>query len=738
MLRKILFIVSLVIVLVSLNWFNELLASDMDNLTVEQREALLKKLRTPPAGQANSNYWETPQIFQENESAVQEGTADEYLTGLSEGQARDIENSKSVDPNRLPEFGELVPFGFELFGSDRENEIPIDIPSAQDYILGPGDNLLIYLWGRVEKEFSLTLDREGKIFMPQVGEVVGWGLTLEQFTAKVKRQLSKVYSDFDLTVSLGKIRSIRIFVAGEVRRPGAYTVSSLTSLFNALYLGGGPNVRGSMRQIKLMRGGKAKAVADLYNLLLKGDNSSDVRLQNGDVIFVPVAGPQVAVRGEVKRSAVYELQGEEKALDLLQLAGNPTAEAHLDRVMLERISPDSEWEVLDLNLNAIGAEAEDNVLLRDGDRITVYSIFEAKKNIVSVFGQVKHTGYYERNDSTKVSDLIKRAQLKPYDVFYERADLFRRYADCRREVIPINIAKVLSGETGDIQLMDRDSLYIYSIDEVEWKKHVYIEGEIKNPGEYPLYDKMSIEDLIFLAGSFTRGAYRHRIEIARIDSLGDVTIAHVDPSNSTSEHIMLQEDDHIYVRQLPEWHLHRAVTISGEVLYPGKYTLSSRGETLYQLLQRVGWFTENSFPKGTVVKRATIQDALTRSGVPRIIERSAPLKEDSLGRITRQNTIDWDSHDMNRLIIDMDRIIASRGQEADIVLEPGDKIFVPTIPSGISVIGAIGSNGTIKYTERKPVKYYIERAGNFTRQADKKETRLIRATGEVLSGGILD
>ncbi|UCE25515.1 MAG: SLBB domain-containing protein [Candidatus Zixiibacteriota bacterium] len=743
MVRRVVFTVSLVIVLVSLNWFTRLLAGEVDNLTPEQRQALLKKLRSGSPAEGDQYYWETPQIFDGEQPAEQDNgpsrdqahPADDISGGRTGGRVTDAHGS--VDD--MPEFSELLPFGTELFAGERGNETPIDIPSAQDYVLGPGDNVIVYLWGRVEKEFNLTLDREGKVFIPQVGTMVGWGLTLEQFTGKAEKLFSKVYSDFDLTVSLGKIRSIRVFIAGEVRRPGAYTVSSLTSLFNALYRAGGPNARGSMRQIKLMRGGELVVVVDLYNLLLKGDNSSDVRLKNGDVIFVPVAGPQVAIRGEVKRSALYELRGDERALDLLQLAGNPTATAHLERVMLERISSDNEWEVLDLNLTAKDPGRASNVELHDGDRMTVYSIFEAKKNMVAVFGHVKHTGYYERNDSTLVSHLIARAQLQPYDVYYDRADLFRRYPDRRMEVIPVDIGAVLAGDAeADVLLQDRDSLHIYSIDEVCWDRHVYIEGEVNSPGVYPLYERMSVRDLIFLAGSFTRRAYRHQIEIARIDSAGEVAITHVDMTRANTDEIVLREDDHVYVRQIPEWEQHRAVTITGEVLYPGEYTLSKREETLYQLLQRAGGFTENAFPKGLIMERPTIHEDLLRQRVSKIISKSESLKEDSLGQVHRRNTVDFDDDAMNRLIIDMDGILASGGREADIVLQPGDRIHVPTTPSGISVIGAVGANGTIKFTPRKSVDHYIRKAGNFTRQADKKQTRLVKANGEVVSGrGIL-
>ena len=735
MIKRVVFTVSLVIVLVSLNWFTELLAGEVDHLTLEQRQVLLKKLRSGSGPEGEQYYWETPQIFDGDQA---EGHR--YQTQNASPGSGDEEADKDRGyADGMPEFSDLLPFGAELFAGERENDVPIDIPSAQDYVLGPGDNVIIYLWGRVEKEYNLTFDREGKIFIPQVGAMVGWGLTLDQFTSKAEKLFSKVYSDFDLTVSLGKIRSIRVFIAGEVKQPGAYTVSSLTSLFNTLYRAGGPNARGSMRQIKLMRGGEAVTVADLYNLLLKGDNSSDVRLKNGDVIFVPVAGPQVAIRGEVKRSALYELRGDEKALDLLQLAGNPTPEAHLERVMLERISADSEWEVLDLDLSANDPERTNNVTLHDGDRITVYSIFEAKKNIVAVFGHVKHTGYYERNDSTLVSQLITRAQLQPYDVYYQRADLFRRYPDRRMEVIPVDIGAVLTGDSqADVLLQDRDSLHIYSIDEVCWEEHVYIEGEVNSPGVYPLYDGMSVQDLVFLAGSFTRGAYRHQIEIARIDSAGEVSITHVDMTRINAGDIVLEEDDHIYVRQLPEWEQHRAVTITGEVLYPGEYTLSNREETLFQLLQRAGGFTENAFPKGLVMERPTIHEDLRRQRVSKIIAKSEPLREDSLGQVQKQHTVDFDDGAMSRLIIDMESILATGGRQADIVLHPADRIHVPTIPSGVSVIGAVGANGTINFTPRKSVEHYIRKAGNFTRQADKKETRLVKANGEVVSGrGIL-
>ncbi len=740
--KKLLFVIVLVIILVSLNWFRTVLAQDLSSLSPEEKQLLLKKYKDKIPKTEPSDVYQSPQIFDKSDAGTESKLPDS-LAGLQKDAAT---YGQSTTPDKLadqkdsaeemPSFDELKPFGMELFNSDNENDIGIDIPSASDYVLGPGDNIIIYLWGRADKEYNLTLDREGKVFVPQVGEIVGWGLTLSQFTEKAKRQFTSAYSDFSLTVSLGKIRSIRVFVAGEVKRPGAYTVSSLTSMFNVLYSAGGPTERGSMRQIRLMRNGEEKAHMDLYDLLLKGDNSSDIRLQTGDVIFVPVSGPRVAVRGEIKRPAIYELRGDETTLDLLSLAGSAKPEAHLERVMLERVSRKDEWKVLDLNLDTLSQAHVDNIPLVDGDRMTVYSIFEAKKNIVAIFGQVKHPGYYERTDSASVEDLLRKAQLQPYDVYYNRMDIFRKYPDRHVEIIPINLTDAMDCDpAANVRLQDRDSLYVYSIDEVEWRKHVYIEGEIQKPGEYPLYKNMTVEDLIFLSGSYTRSALRHRAEIARLDSSGNVSLINVVMDNPTDRATKLHEDDHVYVRQIPEWREDRAVNLDGEVQYPGKYTLSNRNETLYQLLKRAGGFTPNAFPEGVVLDRRAIHQSLERIRVEDIIDRTTPTREDSLGNLVKNDVVDYNASSVNRIIIDMDKIIASNGREGDITLQPDDRIYVPTMPSGISVIGAVGANGTIKYAPGKNVKYYVKRAGDFIRQADKKQTRLIRATGEVSSGG---
>jgi protein involved in polysaccharide export with SLBB domain len=450
---------------------------------------------------------------------------------------------------------------------------------------------------------------------------------------------------------------------------------------------------------------------------------------------VPVAGTEVAIRGEVKRQARYELTGKETALDILTLAGQPTAEAHLDRVMLERVAGKAEWEIIDLNLNQESGPV-DSIVLQDGDRITVSSIFDFKQNMVSISGHVKHPGYYEKNDTIRVSDLIKQAQLQPYDVYRDRAELYRRHANYRTQIIPIDLNLAMAGdEKNNLKLKDLDSLHIYSIEEVEWDRIVFIEGEVKRPGVYDLYDGMTVEDLIFMAGSFKRSAFRPGAEIARVDSTGRVEIIYINLRNPAERKTLVKEDDQLYIRRIPDWKENRTVVIEGEVTYPGEYTIMRKDETLYNLLTRCGGFTERAFPKGLILERSSIEDNLRRLKIDKLVERSQPIVEDSLGNFRREGIFEYDSAGMNRIVIDVEAMMNSDGTVGNITLEPNDSIFVPAVPSGVSVMGAVGSNGTIQFMDNKKVSEYIKRAGGFTRHADKGEVRLIRASGVVYSGG---
>jgi len=718
--KKILALFILIIILVAIDWFKPAYCQTSFPAGDKDDEEILERYRQLQAHQSENNKtYQSPDIYSEPPEVQM---PDEELTEEHTNQPTD-EDTESV----------LKPFGYDLFKAPSELNPPPEVADLSDYILGPGDNIIIHLWGKVEKEYDLIIDREGKIFIPRLGAITVWGLTPDAFETKISKKFTEIYSDFKVSVSLGKIRSIRIYMTGEINKPGAYTVSSLTTLFNALYLAGGPNDRSSLRNIKLIRNNKIAAEVDLYQFLLKGDNSGDVRLSSGDAIFIPISGPRFSITGEVKRPGIYEICGNETISQALELAGGPTAVAYLDRLMLDRISRNDEREVIDINLNPDNGPIDD-IKLIDGDYITLFSIYDMKRNVVSIAGMVKHPGQFERTDSTTLGTLINQGELLPENVYYERANLFRRYADLSAEVIPVNLRDIINGKT-DIELKDYDSLHVYSIDDVERKKYVYIEGEVRKAGRFPLYDNMTVSDLIFLAGGLNKHAYHLNSELVHTDSTGKVHLISIDLSNPKSGQVPLKEDDLLFVRKRPDWFLHRMVTIEGEVKFPGQYTLRSRDETLLDIIKRTGGFTESAFPEGIIFRRNSIADALERQNLDEIIANSQPLKEDSLGNIRKMETISYKAENMNRIIIDMEKILTTKGDQGDIVLQSGDYIFIPEIPSGISVMGAVGANGTIKYIPKKNVKYYVERAGNFTSQADKKGTRLIKADGQAFSGG---
>jgi protein involved in polysaccharide export with SLBB domain len=717
----------IVILLLAVSWFKPAYCNTLDS--EQLLKEYLKRGKSTTSSTKSENSYTSPDIYGKdikNQGIIPDSLAADSL--------------EMPDKTMPPAYGRnvqsdsLMPFGYSLFEASSELSSTPDVADLADYILGPGDNIIIYLWGKVEKEFNLTVDRQGKVFIPKIGEIVVWGMTLSDFESKVNQQLSAIYSDFKSSVSLGKIRSIRIYLTGEVVKPGAYTVSSLTTLFNALYLAGGPNLRGSMRNIKLIRNNKTETSVDLYQFLLKGDSKSDVRLSSGDAIFIPVSGPRVSIRGEIKRPAIYEILGGEKISQLMELAGGTTAAAYLDHILLDRISPKDERVIIELNLNRNNGERIDDIELADGDNIKICSLYDMKRNLIAVAGMVKHPGEYERTDSTTLKDLIFKGELLPENVYMERANLFRRFPDNRVQVLPINLQDVLDGRY-NMALQDMDSLHIYAIDEVKRKMYVYIDGEVNRPGQYPLYDNMTLGDLVFLAGDLKKNAYQMGVEMARTDSAGQVHLEYVDLSESRMKNYILQEDDRVFIRQMPDWFLHKKVSIEGEVKFPGAFALYSRNETIYDLIKRAGGFTDRAFPKGVIFQRQTVGESLIRRNVPEIIANSQPLEQDSTGQIRKMEVVNFKLERMNRIIIDMDKIIASDGKEGNITLQNGDYIFVPEIPSGISVMGAVGANGTIKFDDNQNVKYYIRRAGNFTNQADKNGTKLIKADGQAYSGG---
>ncbi len=735
--KRIFWITLWVIILICINWVTDGFAQTES----AQLKAFKKQYREQFENQTSPNaQYATPPIFAEDSLNADLPAADQRSRrdSLSENSWKEsLESDYAPDSTTaqqqliLPDNALVERFGANLFINPNVGEINLSLV-PEDYMLGPGDNILISLWGRVEQEWNLTVDRHGNVFIPKVGEITAWGMTLPEFSRRLDTQLKTVYSGYEKRVTLGKIRTIKVFVYGEVAAPGGYPLSALGTLFTALYKAGGPTDNGSFRSIKLIRN-RETTIVDLYDFLINGDKTCDLPLQAGDVIFVPLVGDQAAIRGEVKRPAIYELTGTETVSDLIDLAGGPTASAYLSRLMLDRIGQNDSRMILDVDLTTT---TDQNLPLFDGDDLSVFSIYQMRHNLVWITGMVKHPGTFERHDEMHLSDLIDKGQLLPNKVYRKRADLYRHHEDGRIELIAVNLEPLFDSEpSGDMLLEDLDSLVIYSTDQVERVKHVFVDGMVQKPGQYQLYDSMTAADLIFMAGNLQTSAYLLTAELARIDTEGNTNIISLNLENNLGTEIILQENDHLFIRKIPGYQRHRVVTINGEVRFPGKYSLTHNDETLWDLINRAGGFTRKAFPIGSVFRRRAIVDDLQRKNISNIVESSLPLLADTSGVLKPIDVGSVDQDEMDRIIVDMERLIASGGTEGDFKLQTGDEIYVPEIPTGISVLGEVCSNGTINFQPDKNVRFYLSQAGGYTKRADKSEVRLVRANGRVYADG---
>ncbi|MBD3217789.1 MAG: hypothetical protein GF310_05880, partial [candidate division Zixibacteria bacterium] len=651
-------------------------------------EELLNKLKEMKKLESRdkSESYSTPPIYEDSagQGSMQLEKSQETLDipeeekeGKDKLRRREMREEKPKPDSleqRIPKPGPdgLRLFGANLFSSSSADFSPAPIASVPpDYKLGPGDNVIVYLWGRIDLEMDLTVDREGKVFVPKAGEITAFNLTLDQFKERLHKKLSNIYSDFELGVMLGRIRTIRVYVYGEVKKPGAYTISSLSTLFNALHYSGGPNENGSLRKIRLSRGKETIATVDLYDFLLHGKNGAGIKLQSEDVIFVPVVGPKVSVRGEVKRPAIYELKNQEQLLDVIELAGGVSDEAYLGRVMIDRINNGQGRKLIDLSLANEEDREKNNIEIKAGDDISVFSIYERRENVVWLDGHVKHPGAYQMDNGLSVSELLGDGKQLKENPYLERADLIRTNSDSQQELIPINLAEALNKNPDhDLKLQVNDSLRIYGSNEIARKKYVSIDGEIRKPGEYQLFKNMRISDLIFMAGDLKRGAYTLTAEVARRTPGKEIELLYIDlakmKEGDPDADILLAEDDYIFIRKVPAWELDNFVTIAGEVKFPGKYAVYRNDETLYDLIQRAGGLTPEAFAFGTIFIRGEIEDKLERMNLPGILDRSNPVKFDSAGNYHHTSILKYNASELSRMVIDLDLVLSSKGRQGNV------------------------------------------------------------------------
>jgi polysaccharide biosynthesis/export protein len=633
-------------------------------------------------------------------------------------------------PAASPEELRTGPGGLPYFGYDVFRSMPSAFepgsagPVDPEYLIGPDDILKLSVWGQVEIQQELTVDREGRVFIPTVGQVMLTGLTLREATEQVRRQMARSYSGLlsrpptawlDLTVA--RLRPKRVFVMGEVSRPGGYTMASQTTVFSALYSVGGPTVTGSLRDVRLMRGGTVIAHVDFYDYLTGADRTNDLRVQENDIIFVPMRGITVSLRGEVRRPAIYELREGEGFAALLRIAGGLLPTAYEVKAQIDRIRPFGrrtgtvdDRVVVDVPLQAVLQGQGGDAALADGDAVRIFPVLNEQRNFVTIEGSVWRPGRYELGTVRTVRGLIAAAQGVQPRTYTAFAHITRLNADLMsRRIISFDLAGLLQDSTSDIALEPRDEVFIYSTEIIEVKEqYVTIRGSIKKPGRYALSTGMTLKDLIPLAGGYTEDAELLEAEVSRVrpaDLHGDTLALLFEPplprtfspgpdSGALSssgdliepEFALLHRDE-ILVRPNPSYLKQQHVRIAGDIRYPGLYSIRRRGERLSELLERAGGPTRTSYMGGA---------RFFRGG--------------------------------ERLLLDFEDAFEHRDESHDVVMLDGDSLYIPSRPHTVLVTGEINNPGFLSFIDGEDVMEYIDRAGGLTDSSNYAV--LIKPTGE--------
>lgn len=631
----------------------------------------------------------------------------------------------------------------EVFGKDVFNntaltfEPNLNIPTPENYILGPGDEVIVDIWGDAEETIRERISPDGNIIVEKVGPIYLSGLTVKEANTRLKNTFSQIYSTLEganptsyLQLSLGQIRSIIVNVMGEVAAPGTYTLPSLASVFHALYSAGGINEIGSLRSVKVNRGGKEIAHIDVYQYLIEGKSDMNVSLRDGDVIVVPPYQNLVTVKGKVKRPMIYELKDNEHVDRLLSYAGNFRGDAYKKAVRVVRKSG-REYQVYNIEEEKYG-----NFVLVDGDEVSVDSVLPRFQNRVEVRGAVYRPGMYDVGHSiSTVKELVDKAEGIKGDAFMNRAVLYREKPDFTLEVKAIDIAGILNGNTPDVELRNNDVLYIPSIFDLQEDYTVTVRGAVGFPGTYKYASGMELEDLIIQAGGLIEAASTVKVDVARrIKSPKSTTVGNMLAENFTftlkdglkiegKADFTLQPFDEIYVRTSPGYKIQQNVRVEGEVLFEGTYVLAAKGERLSDLVKKAGGLTPEAYIAGARLERRMNPD-----------ERA---KVETVLKLARQGG--RDSIDVNRLDIgdtyyvgiQLGKALKHPYEDDDIVLREGDRLVVPQYSNTVKISGGVMYPNTVVYQQKAKLKHYIEQGGGFASRARRGKVFIVYMNGTV-------
>lgn len=657
-----------------------------------------------------------------NEARLREETQDE-TTALTDNQPTTEELAQ-----------EDQVFGRNIFNTRNLTFEPnSNMATPPNYQLGPGDEVIIDIWGASQTSIRQTITPDGTINMQELGPIYVSGMTVEKANQFLKNKLGTVFSNENnqIQVTLGNTRTIQINIMGEVVQPGTYALSAFSTVFHALYRAGGVNDIGSLRNVQLVRNGKKIAAVDVYDFIMQGKIKDDIRLQEGDVIIVPAYDMLVKMSGNVKRPMRFEMKKDETLAALIKYAGGFNADAYSKSVRMVRQNG-MEYEVKTVD------EMDYSVCqLRDGDVVTVGAILNRFTNKVEIKGAVYRPDIYALDGKVNtVRALIEKAQGLMDDAFTNRAVLQRQRDDLTSEIVSVDVKALMDGTIPDIPLRKNDILYIPSIHDLQDLGSVIIYGEVAKPDSYPYADNMTLEDLIIQAGGLKEAASTVRVDVSRrikdtksvnsTDSIGQMfSFALKDGFVIDGQPgFVLQPYDQVFVRRSPGYQTQQNVSIQGEVIFGGTYTLTSKAERLSDLVKKAGGVTNSAYVRGAkLIRVANDEEKKRMQDVVKLMGRELGENAiDSLGlQVDNQFSVG----------IDLEAALANPGGDADLVLREGDVLNIPEYVNTVKINGAVMMPNTVSYRKGEKVSYYLSQAGGYSQHAKKSKKFIIYMNGQV-------
>lgn len=628
-------------------------------------------------------------------------------------------------------------FGHDVFNNENLTfESSMNLATPQSYRLGPGDAVNIDIWGASQESITETISPDGTITVSGIGVIQLGGLSVSQAKSRLRSVLGPRYQGSKIELTLGQTRTITISVMGEVNVPGTYTLSAFATVYNALYMAGGPNDIGTLRNVKVFRNGRLLSTVDVYDFLLNGHLTGDVRLQDNDVITVSPYEALVKITGKVKRPMYYEMKNTESAATLLRYAGGFTGDAYTKAIRVNR-KAGSGYSVF-----SVGEFDLSQFKLMDKDSVSVDSTLRRYQNMVEVKGAVFRPGMYHiGNEISTVKSLIEAAAGLKEGALAQHAVMHRMKPDRTLEVLALDVAGILDGTVADVPLRNEDALYISSIEDRQTEQTITIHGEVRNPGIYRYAENETVEDFILQAGGLTDAASIMKVDVARrIVNTHAVTMADSIAQSFTfsikdgfvidgEPGFHLQPYDEVYVRRSPGYNTQQNVTVSGEIMFEGNYTLTRKSQRLSEIIQKAGGVTKTAYVKGARLERIMTPEERLRQETTLKMVRAQSDEKDSI------NIDKLDLGNTYYVGIELDKALANPGGDEDIMLREGDHIIIPEYVGTVKVNGEVMYPNTVGYRAGKNVEWYVNQAGGWGNRAKKSHTYIIYMNGTVAKAG---